>query len=69
MSRRTSAAAATACLVIATASGCSRGYSSLSPAQVCASDQTLSRIKRAVFDQAASEASSQTRYALDRLRT
>ena len=66
MNRRMSAAATMACLVIA-ASGCSRGYASLSPAQVCASDQTLGRIKHAVFDQAAIEASSQTRYALDRL--
>ena len=67
MSRRTcSAMAVTGCLALA-ASGCSRGYASLSPAQVCASDSTLGRVKHAVFDQAAMQASSQTRYALDKL--
>ncbi len=66
MSRRTFAAAIMAWSVIAP-SGCSQGYASLSPAQVCASDQTLGRIKHAVFNQATTEASSQTRYALDRL--
>ena len=45
--------------------GCSRSSTSLAPVQVCASDQTLGRIRSAVFEQAAGEASSQTRYALN----
>lgn len=46
---------------------CSRNYAALPPAQVCASDETLARIKHAAFSQAAAQASSQTRYALDEL--
>ncbi len=45
--------------------GCSRSSTSVAPVQVCASDQTLGRIRSAVFEQAAEEASSQTRYALN----
>ena len=55
------------CAICLTTPGCGRNYASVPPAQVCASADTLARIRRATFDAAAAEASSQIRYALDSL--
>ena len=54
-------------LIEAALGGCGQNLASMAPAQVCASKESLGRIKRAAFDEAAAEASSQNRYALDRL--
>jgi hypothetical protein len=68
MSRKAVSTLAVVPLLVMAASACSRGYAALPPAQVCASAETLGRIRQALFEQAASQASSETRYALEELK-
>ena len=56
-----------ALLAIGLGSGCTQSLGGRSPAQVCASADTLKRISAAVFQQAVEASSSQNRYALGRL--